>query len=84
MIIYRYKYDKIKRELYYKLKGKEVHYEDECDQTNEWWQKFNSLTDEQSATLKEIVAKNRFTEEDYSTNDAAILEVLEYYKVKRD
>jgi hypothetical protein len=84
MIIYRYKYDKIKREQYYKLKGKEVHYEDECDQTNKWWQKFNSLTDEQSATLKAIVAKNRFTEEDCYTNDVAILEVLEYYKVKRD
>lgn len=84
MIIYRYKYDKIKREQYNKLKGKEVHYEDECDRTNEWWQKFNSLTDEQSITLKAVVAKNRFTEEDCNTNDPAILEVLEYYKVKRD
>ena len=62
------------------LKGKGVHYDDECDLTNEWWQKFNSLTDEQSATLKAIIAKNHFTEEDYNTNDAAILEVLEYYK----
>lgn len=84
MIIYRYKYDKIKREQYNKLKGTEVHYEDECDQTNEWWQKFNSLTDEQSTTLKAIVGKNRFTEEDCKTNDVAILEVLEYYKLKRD
>ena len=83
LIIYRYKYDRIKREQYNKLKGTEVHYKNECDQTNEWWQKFNSLSNEQSATLKEIVAKSRFTE-DYNTEDPAILEVLEYYKVKRD
>lgn len=84
MIIYRYKYDKLKREQYNKLKGKDIHYEDECDQTNEWWKKFNSLTDEQSATLKAIVAKNRFTEDDYSIKDTAIIKVLEYYKLKRD
>ncbi|NLB52234.1 MAG: hypothetical protein GX808_04760 [Syntrophomonadaceae bacterium] len=84
MIIYRYKYDKIKREQYYKLKGEEVHYEDECDLTNEWWQKFNALTDEQRATLKAIVAKNRFMEQDCNTNDVAILEVLKYYKVKHN
>jgi len=84
MIIYRYKYDKIKREQYYKLKGEEVHYDDECDLTNEWWQKFNALTDGQTAILKAIVANNRFMEKDYNINDSAILEVLEYYKMKRD
>ena len=84
MIIYRYKYDKVKREQYYKLKGEEVHYKDECDLTNEWWQKFNALTDEQSTILKAIVSNNRFTEKDYNTNDPAVLEVLEYYEVKRE
>ena len=58
-------------------------YQDECDQTNEWWPKFNSLSNAQSTALKKIVAKSRFTE-DYNTDDAAILEVLKYYKVKRD
>ncbi|AET67997.1 hypothetical protein Desor_2423 [Desulfosporosinus orientis DSM 765] len=84
MIIYRYKYDQIKREQYSKLKGKKIQYEDECDLTNEWWQKFKSLTDEQSTKLKKIVSKNHFTKEDHNCSDAKILEVLEYYKLKRD
>lgn len=80
MIIHRYKYDKIKREKYVELKGKDIYYEGECDRTNEWWEKFNSLTNEQIMILKDIVSKNKFTENFYNTNDIAIIEVLEYYK----
>lgn len=83
MIIYRYKYDKIKREKYSKRIGKEVHYDGESDLTNEWWHKFNSLDEEQRLKLKEIVAENRFIKKDYGTNDPAVLDVLEYYRIKR-
>lgn len=52
--------------------------------TVEWWNKFNSLNATQSETLKAIVAKNRFTDEYLTTEDPAVLDVIEFYKVKRD
>jgi hypothetical protein len=60
------------------------HYEDENNLANEWWEKFNSLNGEQMEVVKSIVAKNRFADEDFNTNDPAILEVFKYYKVKQD
>lgn len=81
-IIYRRRYDKELRErLSEKYKN---HYDDESDLVNEWWEKFCALSDEKKATLKAIVAKNQFKDEDFDTNDSDILAVLEYYKIKRD
>jgi len=81
-IIYRRKYD---RELRERLAERyKNHYDDESDLVNEWWEKFCALSDEKQATLKAIVAKNQFKNEDFETKDPEILEVLEYYKIKRD
>jgi hypothetical protein len=51
--------------------------------TAEWWEKFNSLDEEQLNRLKEIIAVNLFNE-NISTNDPAVDEVLKYYQVRRD
>ena len=52
--------------------------------TADWLEKFNALTPKQSEKLKLVVANNRFTDKDFKTRDKAVLEVLEYYRIKRD
>jgi len=81
-IIYRRKYDaELRNRLSDRYNG---HYEDECDLANEWWGKFTALNDKQLTTVQKIVAKNRFSDEICCSEDLAIREVLEYYKVKRE
>jgi hypothetical protein len=81
-IIYRRKYNQDLRErLADKYKG---HYDGENNLVNEWWEKFNSLNSTQMEILETIVKKNCFADKDFNTNDSAILEVLEYYKIERD
>jgi len=52
--------------------------------TDRWWNAFNSLCDEKLALAKEIIHKNDFEQIEVLTDDQEILNVLRYYKIKRD
>ena len=80
-IIYRRKYDAQLRE---KLADRYTsHSDDDCDLANEWWEKFKKLTPKRQEKAKRIIAMNKFEDSDYTCRDQAVLEVLEYYKIKR-
>jgi hypothetical protein len=49
--------------------------------TAEWWKKFSSLDEVQRNKLKKIIAMNLF-DENITTGDSTIDEVLRYYQVK--
>lgn len=82
-IIYRRKYDE---ELRTRLADRyKSHYSDENNLVNEWWVKFNALDDKQLQVAKNIIASNRFTNEDIENcRNKLVREVLEYYQIKRD
>jgi hypothetical protein len=87
LIIQRYKYDKAKRDEYYK--GRENPYQNVPDEigrtTDEWWAKFNALSDEQYTIIKQIIAEHKFTDEIINAvGDELIIEVLRFYQIKRD
>lgn len=44
---------------------------------------FKKLTPKKQNTAKKIIALNKFGCGDYKCSDKAVLEVLEYYKIKR-
>lgn len=80
-IIYRRKYDADLRE---KLAGKyTTSSPDDCNLANEWWNKFCSLSDKQLDLAKSIIAMNKFRDGDYVCDDAAVEDVLSYYKITR-
>lgn len=82
-IIYRRKYDE---ELRTRLADRyKSHYDDESNLVNEWWDKFKALDDKQLQVAKDIIASNRFADEDIEDcGDQFVREVLEYYRIKRD
>ena len=81
-IIYRRKYD---ADLRKRLSARyDLHIEGESDKANEWWEKFCELSSEQLARVKQIIASNRFTDEDIEVDDEQIKEILRYYQIKRD
>lgn len=52
--------------------------------TEEWWSKFNNLTEGQQIVLKPIVEKNDFSNiEDMGITDKEVLDVLHYYNIGR-
>lgn len=80
-IIYRRKYDAKLRE---KLAERyTAHSDDDCDLANEWWDKFQKLTPKRQEKAKKIIALNKFKDGEFKCNDKAVLEVLEYYKIKK-
>lgn len=82
-IIYRRKYDEVLRNrLADRYKG---HYENESNLVNDWWKKFNALGARRMQIAKDIIAKNRFSDEDIEQcQDISVREVLEYYRIKKD
>jgi len=54
---------------------------EESNLANEWWKKFCSLSKMQLKELTAIVSMNHF--ENIISTDKSVLEVLEYYKIKR-
>lgn len=80
-IIYRRKYDAILRERL--AERYTSHSDDDCDLANEWFEKFKSLTPKKQEKAKKIIALNKFSDSDITTKDKAVLEVLEYYKIRR-
>lgn len=80
-IIYRRRYDAQLRE---RLADRYTeHSDDDCDLTNEWWEKFQKLTPAKKKKAMEIIALNKFKDGDYKTVDKTVLEILSYYKIKR-
>jgi len=82
-IIYRRKYDKNLRK---KLKNKySEHFEGECDLANEWWKNFKSLDESRLKILKAIVSENNFSDDVCNNvNDPKIIDLLKYYRIKRE
>lgn len=80
-IIYRRKYDANLRNRMSGKYGCDI--EGACDLTNEWWDKFNSLTPQQLTKAKKIIANNKFTEQDVAVDDNAVSDVLKYYRIAR-
>lgn len=79
-IIYRRKHDeklRLKLANKYKIVGGENNF------TAEWWEKFNSLDENQLAKAKSIIALNKFKDGEYICNDVQVEEVLSYYKIMR-
>lgn len=56
----------------------------DCNLTNEWWEKFNSLTPDKLEKAKMIIAANKFQDSDFECNDKDILDLLSYYQITRD
>ena len=56
----------------------------DCDLTNDWWNKFTSLSPDKLLIAKEIIAHNKFKDGDYECNDKDIIDILSYYKITRD
>ena len=80
-IIYRRMYDANLRK---RLENRyTAHSENDCDLANEWWEKFNFLTEEERLKAKKIIAANKFEYGDYECDNPKIEEVLKYYRIKR-
>lgn len=80
-IIYRRKYDaKLRERLAERYTS---HSDDDCDLANEWWEKFRSLSPKRKEKAQKIIALNQFGDSDITTTDKKVLEVLEYYKIRR-
>lgn len=55
----------------------------DCNLTNEWWDKFQSLSPEKMETAKSIIALNKFNDGEFECTDKEILDVLSYYQIMR-
>ena len=55
----------------------------DCNLTNEWWDKFQSLSPEKMETAKSIIALNKFNDGEFECTDKDILDVLSYYQIMR-
>lgn len=80
-IIYRRKYDAILRERLVERYTSQS--DNDCDLANEWWEKFKSLSSKRREKAEKIIALNQLSDSDITTKDKAVLEVLEYYKIRR-
>ena len=61
-----------------------THSNHDCNLAQEWWDKFSSLPEDKLEKAKAIIDLNRFKDGDYVCNDAAIEDVLSYYKITRN
>ena len=57
--------------------------EHDCDLTNEWWEKFQSLSPEKLKVAKAIISLNKFKDNEFKCDDLEILDVLKYYQITR-
>ena len=81
-IIYRRVYDAKLRNRLSDRYTKTSEYD--CDLTNEWWEKFNSLSSKKLEIAKSIISLNKFKANDIEINDKEILDLLSYYQITRD
>jgi hypothetical protein len=86
LIIQRYKYDKQKRDEYYGAKP--TPYDDVDKKTGNitalWWKKFNALDSNQRKQIEDIIADNKFSDNDINVKDKKVKEVLRFYQIRRD
>lgn len=80
-IIYRRIYDEDLRNRLAERYTKKT--SQDCNLTNEWWDKFQSLSPEKLETAKSIIALNKFKDGEFECNDEEILDVLSYYQIMR-
>lgn len=81
-IIYRRRYDaSLRSRLAERYKN---HYPDENNLVADWWSKFNALAPRHKALVKNIVSNNSFPDEILEGLCAPVLDVLEYYRIKRN
>jgi len=52
--------------------------------TDEWWNSFQSLSEAQLEIAKPIIESNDFSDYENLTNDIEILNVLSYYRIRRE
>lgn len=52
--------------------------------TEEWWNKFISLSEEKMQTLKPLIHTNNFRNIESLTSDSELLDVLFYYTITRE
>ncbi len=52
--------------------------------TEKWWKCFKSLSNEKLEIAKKIIEKNKFSDYEKDITDTEILELLKYYKIKRE
>lgn len=80
-IIYRRIYDEDLRNRLAERYTKKT--SQDCNLTNEWWDKFQSLSPEKLEIAKSIIALNKFKDGEFECNDEEILDVLSYYQIMR-
>ena len=80
-IIYRRIYDEDLRNRLAERYTKKT--SQDCNLTNEWWDKFQRLSPEKMKTAKSIIALNKFKDGEFECNDKEVLDVLSYYKIMR-
>jgi len=51
--------------------------------TGKWWDSFNKLSSQQKKVIKPIIHNNNFDSVESLTGDKGVLNVLNYYKIKR-
>ena len=59
-------------------------YYEDTGLTDEWWNYYSALTDDQKALIQPIIDTNRFDNYEEVTDDPACLKVLSYYRIKRE
>ena len=59
-------------------------YFEEIGMTGRWWNKFCGLSDEKKTIIKQIIERNDFSNYEEIVKDDEILEVLNFYRIKRE
>ena len=59
-------------------------YFEEIGLTDEWWQHYSALTDEQKEIVNPIIYSNVFEDYEEMVTDEKCLKVLSYYRIHRE
>lgn len=57
---------------------------EENGMVDDWWNAFQNLSESQRITAKKIIESNNFSDYEKKINDTDVLNVLEYYRIKRE
>lgn len=79
-IIYRRQFNQeLRNRLNYKYTSST---ENDCNLVQEWWNKYQNLTDNQQAIADSIIQTNQFNLEEYPDLDSDVYNVLKYYQIQ--
>jgi hypothetical protein len=59
-------------------------YFEEIGATDRWWHDYSQLTDEEKTIINPIIESNDFSDLENKTSNVNILNVLQYYRIKRE